>query len=356
MAKSIDTTLNEFRTVLAEQGSDLANFPDYGNLYIIFRSIASVISQQDTEIDILKNSLFLNTTSDANLDKRAAEYNLQRNQGTKATGTVLIESNSEFRSKGSKAFPKDTILLNPITNKQYKTTERVIINSGRVAVAVESIDTSIDSNIEAGTALTNTYYKNLNFIVGDFYNNLDAVYEGDIYGGSNKESDYSLRNRILNLSKLRQPSSLASLEITAKNVEGVNTVIVEENVPSLGYINVYIDNNNYNIIKKVESTLEKLKPLGTILTVKQFSRIPLNINVNVEISNRFDLSNKDNLIRGAIVNFINGLNNEFTKESLAATILNIPSISNVKIIAPIENLTIKSKERFTVGSINIQII
>lgn len=356
MAKSIDKILSEIRSVLREENSDLATFPDYGNLYAIFRSIASVISDQDAELDSIYNSLFLNTTTDENLNKRALEYGIQRLEGSRATGSIIIETPSSISRLRNTTIQRGLILLNPFTNKQYITLDPVLLDRNRVVVRVESLESSNEVNLESGTKLTSNFYKNIDFTVGDFFNSLTREYEGDITGGSNKETDDELRRRILEIVQVKQSSTKDAIRITALQIQGVQEVLIEENVPSIGYINIYIDNSNFDIINQVKLNVEKVKPLGTIVNVKSFSNFTLNINVNINLANSNNLVDRSANLRSVITKFISNLDKTFTKESLAGTILNNSFVNNVEVISPVGSINIGDKEKFTVGSINIQFI
>ena len=140
MAKTIDEILDNIRTVLKEENSELANFPEYGNLYIIFRSLASVISEQDSELDSMYDSLFINTSNDKNLDQRAKEYGLERQKGTKAYGSVIVENSLPISGNFNTKIKRGTILLNPFTNKQYMVLKDVSLVGLRTLLEVESLE------------------------------------------------------------------------------------------------------------------------------------------------------------------------------------------------------------------------
>ena len=356
MAKTIDEILDNIRTVLKEENSELANFPEYGNLYIIFRSLASVISEQDAELDSMYDSLFINTSNDKNLDQRAKEYGLERQKGTKAYGSVIVENSLPISGNFNTKIKRGTILLNPFTNKQYMVLKDVSLVGFRTLLEVESLEESSDSNLIAGTKLISNFYRNSNFIVGDTFNQLTNQYEGDIVGGSEKETDSLLRARILEVIKIKQSSTIRAIELAARSVRGVNNVLIEENVPTSGYINVFIDNTNFNVINEVKLRVERAKPLGVILSVKSFENTPININLTVSLYNQEDLANKDANIKSSITNFVSNLDQNFSKESLAGLILNNRYVRNVQVISPSSSLTISAKQKFVTGSISIQYV
>lgn len=356
MAKTIDEILEDIRIVLTQEESELATFPDYGNLYTIFRSVASVVSEQDSQLDTIYESLFINTANNENLNKKAEEFGLSRQEGTKAVGSVVVESSDPTSTDRKISIKTGTILLNPYTNKQYTILDSVTVNTSRTVVSVESVEASSSSNLESGTKLISNFYRNIDFTVGDSFNRITNQYEGDITGGSERESDTDLRDRVLNAVRVRQSSTKEALEITARLVQGVTSVVVEENIPAVGYINVYIDNNDFNILNEVKLRVQEIKPLGIIIEVKAFENVPININVNISLFSKTNLNTKNNEIRNSITNFVSSLGTVFSKETLAGTLLNNNTISNVEVIAPTTSLTITNKQRFSTGSINIQYI
>lgn len=346
MSRTIEGILEQMRESLEESNSDLASFPQYGNLYAIFRAVATSIIEQDVKIDTVRSNLFLSTAKGDSLDLKAEEFNITRLPGTYSTGPIIILGPPII-------IPPNTILVDS-SGFQYSLNNQVTIISNKAKGTITCTEYSAQSNLTAGTELYSSIFTNVKFIVGDYYDPLNNIYKGNLYGGDNKETDDSLRTRIYTNIQALSLSNIQSLKLAAQKIDGISKLSIIENSPSLGYITIYINNTEAKFFKIVKNELDLIKPIGTALQVKSFKVIPIDINISIQTYNSNNNNIKNN-VQLKIQDYIDSLNpgDTLTKEILAASVLNIPEIYNVIVNTPSSNIETKENELLNLNNLNI---
>jgi uncharacterized phage protein gp47/JayE len=346
--ESVNQIMDQFRSALKEDSSDLYSFPDKGNLYAIYRSVALVIQEQNTKLQTINQNLYLDTASGEALDYKALEYNISRSNGAGSSGSVIILGNISSVSA-------NTILTDNNTRLQFQVQDRVSVTNGRGVASVLCTEYTSLGNLPAGTELYNSVYSNVRFIVGSTYDPLLNQYVGSLNGGSSAESDDQLRARVKSTIQNLGLSTLNALKQRAINISGVSKVDIIENEPSIGYITVYIDNSNQQIINKTKIILDRVKPIGTALIVKSFDPVLININLAITTFNNSNLGNLRQRIILALNDYISSItfNNEITTEGIAGSIFNTQGVVNVKVINPTSSISIKKNEIISLGTVNI---
>ena len=346
--RTVEEIIDQMRASLVDDNSELADFPEYGNLYAIYRSVALAIKEQDTKIDTVSSNLFLNTATGDALDAKAREFNISRRLGTPSSGGIIVLGNVQ-------SIPTNTILTDNQTGLQYSVIERVLVTSQRSIGSISCTEFTPLGNLEAGRELFSSVFPSVRFIIGTSFDPFFSSYRGDLVGGSFRETDAELRSRIINTLSSLSSSTVQALQLSALNINGISRVNVVENNPGLGYITVYINNSQRSIINRVRQTLNSIKPIGVALEVKSFNTVPVNINLTVTSFNNTSTTSLNNQISSVLQSYFTSLtqNVTLTKEAIAATVLNVPGVVNVAVTDPTSNITIRSNEILTLNNIRI---
>lgn len=351
MIRSIETILEQLKANLQSSNSELADFPQYGNLYAIFRAIGSTIVEQDVSINTLTSNLFLSTATGSSLDAKAREFNIIRKLGTPASGGIVcLGTNNNI--------PPNTVLTESNSGLQFLVTDRIILSNSRSFGSIKCTEFTPLGNLRAGTELVSSLFPNTKFIVGTSYNTFTSTYNGGLIGGSIREEDDVLRTRILETLQSLSLSTIEALRLSALNINGITKVAVVENQPSLGYITIYINNSQTNILKTVETELNLIKPVGVAINVKTFTNIPIDINLSISTLSSTNTAQLNNSIIDAIQTYITSLNegDTLTREAIAGSVLRLPNIINVNILAPSSNIVTSENEVPVLNNINISYI
>ena len=139
------------------------------------------------------------------------------------------------------------------------------------SVPVESVDFGADVNLDAGTQLTLQ-----SPIIG--VDNILTVDFGAVGGGTDQESDDSLRSRMLE--RIQNPvahfNSSDIIEI-AKEIAGVTRVFVQEITPSVGQVTIYFMRDND--INPIPTGSEVTTVKNQILTIKPANTADVDVIV-----------------------------------------------------------------------------
>jgi uncharacterized phage protein gp47/JayE len=351
MNRTIEGILDQMRSSLQESNSELASFPEYGNLYAIFRAVAASIIEQDVKLNSINSNLFLNTATGESLDLKAQEFNITRNKGTYSKGSIIVLGNTVY-------IPANTILTDTLSGLQFVTDDDINILSNRSKGTITCTQYTPFGNLPAGTELFSSVFSNIKFIVGNSFNPLTNNYTGNLLGGTLKEDDDQLKLRIYETIKSLSLSNVDSLKIAAQQIEGVTKVSIIENEPSLGYITAYINNTETGFLKLVKDELDLIKPIGTALQVKPFNIVPVNVSISIESYNNVSQADLKDSIRLNIDNYINNLNpgSLFAKESLSNVILSLPDIYNVVVNNPSSNIQLRNNEIINLSNLTVSYI
>lgn len=347
--RTIDQIIDRARSVLEAENSELATFPEFGNLYAIYRSIAALVAEQDSKIDVLDDSLFLSTATGDALEQKAAEFGVSRRLGETAKGDVIVVGANTI-------IPINTILTNPNTNFQYRTLARVTSRSNRVAVSVESLQRSEDANLPAGTILRSSLFPAVQFTVGSVYNPILNIYEGNITGGATRESDILLRARTENNIRSIATGNRLAIREAAIDAGGISRVSVSENEPSLGFVTVYVDTRNQDVIRNLKITLDDVKPIGTSIIIKSYQVINIDVVLSITVRSTEDTTNLIQNIQSLLDSYITGLDTGevLTKESIAGVVFQNSRVTNVEVVSPTTRTELGSNQLFALRDLQVR--
>lgn len=346
--RTIEEIIDQMRTSLVDDNSELANFPEYGNLYAIYRSVAAAIVEQDVKINTVSSNLFLNSATGEALDAKGKEFNIIRRDGLPSTGGIIVLGDITN-------IPAGTILTDNQTGLQFTVVNRISLIAQRGIGTIECVEFTGLANLNAGRELFSSLFPNTKFIIGTSYDPFLSLYRGGLIGGSERETDDQLRQRIINTLSTLSTSTINALELAALNVNGVSKVTVVENNPGLGYITVYINNSQKSILNQVKSRLNNTKPVGVAIQIKSFTSITIDIDLTVTSYNSTNTVNLNNKISAAIQTLLNGLssNSTLSREAIAGSVINVPEVINVAVTNPTSNIEILSNEILTLNNLNI---
>jgi uncharacterized phage protein gp47/JayE len=272
--RTISQVLDSMRESL--EGGPLSNFSPYSNIYALYRAVAIVIAEQDSIMEGLLSGFHLGTAMGAELDRRALDYGISRLGGVGAKGWVLVRS-----SQGA-MLHAGTLLTDPTARYQYEVLQSTYIGvSVEVPVYVTSTSGSSTSNLPAGTYLTSSFYPSMTFLVGRYRDTSNGRPVSGISGGTDRESDTHLRDRLLQHLRNRSSSNRDSIYLAVRAIPGITKVILIEHEPIAGYFTVYVDTSDSILLGRVRSVIGKVKAAGISYLVKPITSIPVNVEVYV---------------------------------------------------------------------------
>lgn len=349
--RTITQVINSMRGRLTALGSPMASFSNYSNIYALFRTIAATLTEQDTRLASTVDSLFVSTAKGSDLERIASDYNLSRQVGTKAMGSVLV------RGPGA-IIPKGLILSIASQGTQFETLSTISTNNSvESAIPISSVAYSIQSNLDAGTSLYSALYPTHSFTVGRYrsYPSNNAV--GSLSGGRALESDEELRIRIRNrLAGL--DNVVGTIGATRARLLGepyLSKVHIQEHFPVTGYFTVYIDSNDTESQQAITNLLNTIKPIGTNFLVKPIKVLPVRISMEISTLSTSSIEEVVSSAKSYAYQYVDSLDLGETLylNQLGSYLLTNPLISKVLIKSPLIDTASSKDTSISIESIEV---
>lgn len=297
----------------------------------------------------LIKQFFPDTADTAFLEKHAGLRGLRRRNATYAAGKgATVSGNPD-------AVIAVGLQIKTEDGRFYETTESAVISSeGTTVVAVRSLATGAAQNIKTATKGS--------FMAAPVGVSTDVVLN-DVVGGTNKESDSSLLERLLN--KIRRPAAGGNrydYKDWALDVDGVEQAYVYPLRRGLGTVDIAItaDNDvpNDDTVRRAQAYIDDERPV----TAKESKVVKpdvtkVNFNIQVKISG-VALNDIKTAIRNALTDYFNGLipGDDLIVSQCEAVVSDLIGVVDRHFIAPNANRkadVINKIEWFRLGEITV---
>lgn len=345
--RTINQIITSFRRTLSSLNPDLSLFPTYSNLYVIFRAVASIITDQEflfNEELIKHNVLF---AKGLDLEVIGSQYNVFRLEGSKASGYVLALGPDQIIRKGS-------ILLNSSQDLEYEVLSNVnITHRVEIPIPVLSKVSSSRANSPPGTYLYSRSNSNVKFIVGnsrDIYNNI----VGGIVGGLDKETDVSFRDRIINtINGVLSTSSFTNIYITLKSLDFIGDLYIREHFPVPGIVSIYSNVKDQELIKEMENKLLSIRPLGVTILFKPILRYSINLDLQININKFSQIEQIDSYVDSEVYNYFSSLSigENLVRDKLKSRLLKSNLLNSLTILKPESDIKLSEEVLLIPGQI-----
>lgn len=292
---------------------------------------------------------FPDTADTEFLEKHAGLRGLRRRNATYAAGKgATVSGNPD-------AVIAVGLQIKTEDGRFYETTESAVISAdGSAIVAVRSLATGAAQNIKTATKGS--------FMAAPVGVSSDVVLN-DVVGGTNKESDSSLLERLLD--KIRRPAAGGNrydYKNWALNVDGVEQAYVYPLRRGLGTVDIAItaDNDvpNDETVSRAQNYIDDERPV----TAKESKVVKpdvtkVNFNIQVKIS-RVSFNDIKTAIRNALTDYFNGLipGDDLIVSQCEAVVSDLIGVVDRRFIAPNANRkadVINKIEWFRLGEITV---
>lgn len=347
-ARTVNEVINAFKIRLVALSSPLANFAPYSNTYALLRSIASVLTEQDTRLSNSIDESFISTATGSNLDRRAADFGLYRIAGSKSKGSILIKSNRELSIK------RGTILTNSSSSLQYEVLLDITVKVGESSGKISSLGYGYINNLTAGTRLYSSIY-DLEITVGYSRDVITGRALGDLSGGKSQETDDEFRKRILS-SIRRTGSNLGALSYIKEQLlllPYVTKVFIYNHKPVPGYFSVFVDTRDSKQINSIELLLNSIKPVGSLALVKPLKLVSLSIRIECEDVSANNAQSIKSSMTEAISSYVSSLSlgEPLVLQELKNICYQVHSKS--KVISPVTDVATDSESLLSLSSLQV---
>ena len=346
----IDDIINSFRSSLTNLNSPLAEFSDYSNLYMIFRSIASIISEQEFKLSNVNNNLYLSSAVGEYLDRIGADYGVYRNPGLRGVGFVIgITNVPRTIEKGTILTVRDTLLT-----QLEVVADTSIFNESLIEVrAVQPGFTSL----LAGTVV-DSELDDIIFYVGTNRNASTNTFTGSFISGGDRETDEDYRNRILNSLKNPLYGTYSHIISSIEALGGISFVEIQNNTPVAGYITVLTDNKDPLIIQGIRRIIEE-ETIGIGYFIKTVDNYTVNLSLEVTLSqSEVDLNIFQSQIEAVVVDLFNNLSagEVVTRQRLLGRVGRLIGVQDVEVTSSNLPTAVNSEQILKLSNLSVSYI
>ena len=237
--------------------------------YDVFSSNAIEFMKTYVELGELYKVAFGDTAYGDFLTRKAADSGVIRKESTKAVGFVTVKGNGEL-PKGSQ-FATQTGVL-------FETLDTVTVDT-QATVKVEAVIPGSIGNVTAQA---------ISVIPMSIPGMLSVSNAEPMQDGFEAETDEELRTRYLN--HVRNPGTSGNVNHYyewAMSVAGVGGAKVIPTWNGPGTVKVIVVDTEYkaaskDIVAKVQSYIDKVRPMGAVVTVKTVEPTTINLSIHPE--------------------------------------------------------------------------
>jgi hypothetical protein len=353
--KSVEQYQADYIQALADAGSGLAFDVTQGSvLYALARGSAAVAATQGVDLKRLAESITLSNAKGADLDAYSS-YGITRIVAAKAVGSVLAISSSNR----SETIAPDTVLTEPQTAIQYRTTNTAPVRVGylEATISVESIESTTVANLQAGTRLYSSRHGGIQFIVGNSHT-ADNAYYGDLTGGRPRESDDSYRQRIANWLSSRSTTARDNVMQRVLSFPGVTNAYTRTKAG--GVLEIWVDmgfaeGQRMNTQQQLELT-QWVRPVvsdGIFITIGDIIRKYVDLRFDVKPFFNANLDTLSTRITDLCRAYFNQqfLNQDFQAAPLLSLLR--PLAPKVFLVSPKFDVYVDLEERAMLGTVDV---
>lgn len=221
------------------------------------------------------------------LDAHAKTRGMERRSAVQATGTITVKGNVNTLIPKGSLF--STASVNESPSIDYETTENAEIQeSGEVLIPIQCVDAGTIGNANKDTIIICS--SKITGITG-------VTNEDEITGGTDEESDDSLRERIIEYDKTQGDNfvgSVSDYKRWSESVDGVGKATVIPAQDDTGTVRIILTDSNgdpatevlreqvYHFIMRPDSPLERLAPVNALLSVEAPTTIEVSIKATIK--------------------------------------------------------------------------
>lgn len=334
----VNDYIERIRTALSD--SPIANFGRFSNLGIIFRAMAIVSAEQEERLINETDSFYIQHAEGADLDRRAADFNLFRKTGTKSYGSIFVTPPYDIE------VPVGLILTDAAQSLQFETTSRATISAGETkAVRIQSLSEDLFSNLPPTTNLFSTPFPTTRFVVGESIDPVTNQLVGGLVGATDFETDEAFRARVL--SNLISRSLSSRPYILSKLREVTPSVWLAE-IETGGYLIAYTNSTDSFVIQDLELVMEQFAAAGIryqILTLESF-----DVDIEIIVRGGVPPSRIKTVLKDYFETVRPGL---FIDENTIATALSPLNIELIEVVRPI---ALKLPEGYMANIVSVKVL
>ncbi len=281
-------TYDEIFRAMTDKYTELSGIiPDESSdISIRLRVLAGELYSGEVNTEWLKRQMFASTAQGDYLDLHAKERGIARRGAAHAYGTVIF-SVSEAPA-GVVVIPKGTVVASVGSLLRFETILATAIYPGKTSatVTVKSVGQGKKYNVLSGSVS----------VIVNPPSGVDAVTNpNNFFGGCDRESDESLRKRVIESIKSPVNSTNCTYYKTmAESVTGVSSAGVVPKERGIGTVNVYVaadgSRASSETVGEVQKLLSQQREVNVDVLVKEATSARVNLYLRLEVAEGYDFN------------------------------------------------------------------
>lgn len=348
--------IREFETMVGDTLRRITNSTKINNVRpgsVTRTMVEALLAELDIQYYQIKrifDNIDLDTATGEGLERLIKILGVVRKNATQCTANLVFGRSSTMTTDvpipyGSIVSTRADSSGNVVEFKVVE--ENAILKSGELEVVVDCI--AVNSGL-IYVPMNTVVVMNKPIMNIEYVNNPDTI-----YGGSDKESDASLRERARNVFATLGKSTIAALENAVMAIEGVQDVVCIDCARGVGTADLIVVTATIppheDLIDIIDGVIYETKAAG--IDVQIVYPEVISINVSVDILN--DTTDTDT-IGDAILKFLEslGVGDHFIINQLEKAVLNVCNPqADIKTLLPTTNVEITATQIAMCGVITI---
>lgn len=315
-------------------------------LYALSAQVQSLLAQADWVLD----QSFPQTAQGEYLDYHAQTRGMTRSPATRATGTLRFTAPGAVLSdcvieKGTVAMTAEGV--------RFETTEDSTLLAGESAVDVpaQAVETGVSGNVIAGRI------RLMSILPTGI---AQCTNEQPFTGGSDTESDESLRRRIMDSYKrLPNGANAAFYEQEALSFPTVAAARAVGRARGIGTVDVYVATHSGTpsgaLLDEIAAALDKKREIAVDVEVLAPAPVTVDIAAELSVAAPYTFDEVCNSVREVLNDYFTGerLGGDIHSAKLASLLYGAEGVENCHLLTPAEDLAVSATQLPVLGTVTL---
>ena len=296
-------------------------------LYALSAQVQSLLAQADWVLD----QSFPQTAQGEYLDYHAQTRGITRSLATKASGVLRFSASGAVASE--RMIEAGTIAMTA-GGVKFETMERAVIEAGEssATVSAQAVEAGANGNAAAGQ---------IRFLSVLPAGITGCANPGAFTGGSDTESDESLRERIMeSYKRLPNGANAAFYEREAMSFPTVAAARAVGRARGIGTVNVYVATHagtpSEELLEEIAEALERKREIAVDVGVLAPTETAIDVTAELSVADGYDFEEVCEEVERALGAYFTGerLGEDVTYAAIGALIYGVEGVTNCHLLAP----------------------
>lgn len=300
------------------------------DIMLRLRVLAGELYQEKAHAEYILRQMFPSTATGEYLDAHASQRGIVRKGATYAVGRVIFSAGTQEHE--DILIPAGTEVCTTGDMRRFVTESDAVLPSG-------NRDQSVDvTAVQPGSAY-NVKIGSIGIIVTPVMGIVSVSNNTKFSGGSDVESDASLRERIIDSYRnLSNGANAAYYRSLALSVDGVYSASAVGCVRGAGTVNVYACGKASTLpaakLQEIQALLDEKRELNVDVRVYSPTVVSVNLYIRLDVQDGYDFTTVAENVRTAVTEYINslGIGHDVLLSNVGEVIYHLEGVAGYKFL------------------------